>query len=74
MQRIQIKPRVNLQERANDVGFDFHQLDGAVYWDESAYYRFSLDQIERQIEDPTNASLPTTSCCGGCRCRSWAGT
>jgi glutathionylspermidine synthase len=24
-----------------------------TYWDESAYYRFTLDQIEKDIEDPT---------------------
>jgi glutathionylspermidine synthase len=53
MQRIQVQPRANLQQRAADVGFDFRLPDGTVYWDERAYYRFSLDQVERQLEEPT---------------------
>ena len=35
------------------MGFVFHSEDGARYWDERAYYAFSLDEIERQIEAPT---------------------
>ncbi len=31
----------------------FHTLDGARYWDERAYYAFTLDEIEQQIEAPT---------------------
>ena len=53
MKRIAIEPRANLAARAAETGFDFHTVDGAVYWDESAYYAFSLDQIEQHIEAPT---------------------
>lgn len=53
MQRIAAAPRANLADRARDVGFDFHEIDGATYWDESAYYAFSLRQIEDHLEDPT---------------------
>lgn len=53
MQRIAIAPRANLVERASEAGFDFHEVDGATYWDESAYYAFSLQEIERDLEDPT---------------------
>ena len=35
------------------TGFDFHTIDGERYWDERAYYAFTLDEIERQIEAPT---------------------
>ena len=53
MQRIAVAPRANLAERAREVGFDFHEIDGTTYWDESAYYAFSLRQIEDHLEDPT---------------------
>ena len=38
---------------AVETGFDFHTIDGERYWDERAYYAFTLDEIERQIEGPT---------------------
>ncbi|HEY0275040.1 MAG TPA: glutathionylspermidine synthase family protein [Paenirhodobacter sp.] len=38
---------------ADACGFDFHTIGGERYWDERAYYAFTLDQIERQIEAPT---------------------
>jgi glutathionylspermidine synthase len=53
MRRITIQPRPNLQQRANELGFAFHTIGGKRYWDETAYYTFTLDQIERDIEDPT---------------------
>ena len=31
----------------------FHTIDGERYWDERAYYAFTLDEIERRIEAPT---------------------
>ena len=37
----------------SDTGFDFHTIDNAPYWVESAYYAFTLEQIERDIEAPT---------------------
>src|SRR6202012_4869384 len=38
---------------AEACGFDFHTIDGERYWDERAYYAFTLDEIERQIETAT---------------------
>ena len=34
-------------------GFDFHTIDGERYWDERAYYAFTLAEIEDRIETPT---------------------
>ena len=36
-----------------ELGFTFAKINGEIYWDERAYYAFSLDQIERDLEDPT---------------------
>jgi glutathionylspermidine synthase len=35
------------------MGFHFHTLQGVPYWDESAYYRFSLRAIENDLEKAT---------------------
>ena len=32
------------------IGFTFHTIDGERYWDERAYYAFTLNEIERRIE------------------------
>lgn len=53
MQRIPCPERDDWEETARTVGFAFHTIDGERYWDERAYYAFSLDDIERQIEAPT---------------------
>ncbi|MDV7338144.1 glutathionylspermidine synthase family protein [Terasakiella sp. A23] len=53
MFRIDIQERDNWQQLAKEVGFQFHTIDGEKYWDESACYRFTMDQIENHIEDPT---------------------
>jgi glutathionylspermidine synthase len=53
MRRLPVSPRANLAERCRETGFDFATIDGAVYWDERAYYAFTLRQIENHIEDPT---------------------
>jgi glutathionylspermidine synthase len=45
--------RADWQERAAETGFTFHTIDGERYWDERAYYAFTLDEIERDIEAPT---------------------
>jgi glutathionylspermidine synthase len=55
MQRIAATPRANLKARAQESGFTFATLDGQIYWDESAYYAFTLQQIERDLEDPSKA-------------------
>jgi len=53
MQRHPIAPRPDLATRAREAGFDFATTDGAIYWDERAYYSFSLRQIEDHIEAPS---------------------
>jgi glutathionylspermidine synthase len=53
MQRIPVAERADWRETAHEHGFDFHSIDNDPYWDESAYYRFSLRQIEEDLEDPT---------------------
>jgi glutathionylspermidine synthase len=53
MRRIACQERDDWRSTAEACGFDFHTIDGERYWDERAYYAFSLDEIERQIEAPT---------------------
>jgi glutathionylspermidine synthase len=53
MRRIACPERDDWRTTAEACGFDFHTIDGERYWDERAYYAFSLDEIERQIEAPT---------------------
>jgi glutathionylspermidine synthase len=53
MQRIVCPERDDWRTTAERAGFDFHTIDGERYWDERAYYAFTLDEIERQIEQPT---------------------
>ena len=55
MQRIACDERPDWREQADKVGFVFHSTDGATYWDESAYYGFTLEEIERDLEAPTAA-------------------
>lgn len=52
MERISIAPRPHFRELAQELGFHFHTIDGEPYWDESAYYRFGLRELEERIEDP----------------------
>ena len=54
MQRIKIEERADWKTQAESLGFNFHTMYGAAYWDETACYRFSMAQIENDIEDPTN--------------------
>jgi glutathionylspermidine synthase len=53
MQRIACDERPNWRERADEHGFRFHTIAGERYWDERAYYAFTLQEIERDIEAPT---------------------
>src|SRR5215469_16548337 len=53
MRRIVCEERTDWRATAERVGFLFHTIDGEPYWDESAYYGFTLQQIERDIEAPT---------------------
>lgn len=65
MQRIAVAERDDWKATADRLGFRFHTIgagmrpdgshDDGRYWDESAYYRFTLRQIEDDLEDPTEA-------------------
>ncbi|WP_314105071.1 glutathionylspermidine synthase family protein [uncultured Stenotrophomonas sp.] len=53
MKRVRIDERSQWRARAAESGFRFHTIDGLPYWDETAYYAFTLRQIENDIEDPS---------------------
>ena len=53
MQRIPLAPRPDWQGIAERSGFTFAHAGGERYWDEAAAYRFTLEQIERDIEGPS---------------------
>ena len=52
MHRTSVIQRPDLQETALEHGFEYRAGDGIPYWDETAYYRFTLRQIEEDIELP----------------------
>lgn len=52
MKRIKIAPRPDWEAKVEEIGFGFHTLD-SIYWDESAYYEFTMKEIET-IETATN--------------------
>jgi glutathionylspermidine synthase len=54
MKRHIIQPRAGWRDEAARVGFTFHHLDGALYWDERAWYEFTLAQAET-VEDAAAA-------------------
>src|SRR5881394_1755518 len=53
MQRIACDERPDWRDRAEQAGFRFHTISGERYWDERAYYAFTLKEIEEDIEAPT---------------------
>src|SRR5947209_372339 len=53
MQRIACDERPDWRDKAEEAGFRFHTIDGERYWDERAYYAFTLKEIEEDIEAPT---------------------
>ena len=53
MQRIACEERSDWRQSAEAIGFDFHTIDGERYWDERAYYSFTLAEIENGFEAPT---------------------
>ena len=53
MLRVPIADRRDWQQKAEEFGFKFHTMYGEQYWDESAYYQFTLKQIEQDLEQPT---------------------
>ena len=55
MLRIPSPERPDWQAQATALGFHFHTIEGEPYWDERAHYRFTLRQVEDDIEAPTAA-------------------
>ena len=53
MRRVACAERPDWRAKASDCGFGFHTIADAPYWDETAYYAFSLREIEHDIEAPT---------------------
>jgi glutathionylspermidine synthase len=53
VRRIPCQEREDWRVTADACGFHFHSLNGERYWDERAYYAFTLDEIENRIEAPT---------------------
>ncbi len=51
MKRVRIAPRTDWEHKVEQLGFGFHSID-TPYWDESAYYHFSYEQVE-QLEKAT---------------------
>jgi glutathionylspermidine synthase len=54
VKRIKSDERPGWDQKAEALGFTWRHLDGARYWDERAYYAFSLDEVERDIEAPAS--------------------
>jgi glutathionylspermidine synthase len=50
VQRITLAERPDWKAKAAELGFTFHHLDGRRYWDERAYYAFTLAEVEEGIE------------------------
>ena len=53
MRRVRCEERADWRIKAEATGFDFHTIDGERYWDERAYYAFTLEEIERDLDAPT---------------------
>ena len=47
MQREAIAPRPDWREKVESVGLAYHTIGGETYWDESACYRFTADEVDR---------------------------
>ena len=52
MQRISVTERPNLHEVAVEHELEYAAGKGIKGWDESAYYQFSMAQIENEIVKP----------------------
>ena len=56
MRRLSLEPRPDWRARADAVGFVWAHAAGEPYWDESAAYAFTLEQVEGHLE-PAAAEL-----------------
>ncbi|WP_418897091.1 glutathionylspermidine synthase family protein [Terripilifer ovatus] len=53
MKRMRIAPRPDFADYAREIGFEYHTIDGKPYWQDEAYYAFTLRQIEDDLEAPS---------------------
>src|SRR5215467_5103946 len=53
MQRMATSERADWRQQAETLGFDYNTVEGRPYWDETAYYQFSLGEIETDLEATT---------------------
>jgi Glutathionylspermidine synthase len=54
MRRLTVQPRADWEIKAKAYGFHFTHMYGQIYWDESACFALTIDEIERDLEAPTN--------------------
>lgn len=54
MERLTIPPRNDWRNKVESVGMNYHTIDGNIYWDESACYRFSSREID-ELDSATAA-------------------
>ncbi|WP_353474761.1 glutathionylspermidine synthase family protein [Salipiger sp. H15] len=52
MEKLTLTERPGWRAKAEDLGFTFADMHGEPYWDESSAYRFTLREIEEDIEAP----------------------
>ncbi len=45
--------RTNWKAKLEDVGFHFYEMEGKAYWDESAFYELTSDEVDR-LESATD--------------------
>lgn len=53
MKRINVPARPDWQEKARAVGFGFHEMYGEPYWLDDVAYSFSMEEIEKELEAPS---------------------
>lgn len=52
MEKRQLPQRPDWRAEAEKLGFTFADMAGEPYWDETSAYRFTLRQIEKDLEQP----------------------
>jgi len=52
VQRINLPPRRDYEQRLESIGFTYYRINGKLYWDESVCYQFTRSQIDI-IDDAT---------------------
>ncbi len=53
MDKIDLPERAGWRNEAEKLGFTFADMEGEPLWDETSAYRFTLREIEEDIEDPS---------------------